>query len=104
MKFAKTWFQAYVVGLAIAWAAILFFIGAVAAGEIGCTPQQAKTAETVAVVVADDVCKVLEAQSDAVWVQLLCTAEGAASTVLVKMPRTQWAAIRASHLDAGPGK
>lgn len=81
-------------------------VGGTAIDMIACGPSMpaTKTAEGVATAVLDETCKLLEAQSDAVWVTLLCTAEGAASSVLVKLPRTQYNAMRVARADAGPGK
>lgn len=74
--------------------------------SIACAPSTpaSKTAAVVATTIADDVCKVLEAESDATWVTLVCAAEGAVSSVLVKLPRVQYNAMRIARADAGPGK
>jgi hypothetical protein len=71
----------------------------------GCSAAQKRTAVTIATTVADDVCHELEQQPEPEWVTLVCAVEGVATDfVRVRMPRAQWAAVRARHLDAGPGK
>lgn len=72
--------------------------------DCGPSTPATKTAEAVASTVLDETCKLLEAQSDPLWVTLLCTAEGAVSSVLVKLPRVQYNAMRVARADAGPGK
>ncbi len=87
-------------------ACLVIVIGGTVVDMIACGPSTpaSKTATTVATTLVDDACKVLEAESDATWVTLVCAAEGAASSVLVKLPRAQYNAMRVARADAGPGK
>lgn len=100
----KRFFMAMIANVVLACFIVAGYHAAIAL--IGCGPSTpaTKTAEGVATAVLDETCKVLEAQSDAVWVTLLCAAEGAATSVLVKLPRTQYNAMRVARADAGPGK
>jgi hypothetical protein len=70
---------------------------------VGCTKQQAKTAEKLTVQLAEDLCTEVAAPqtSEPALVALLCKA--GADKVTVLLPRTQWSAIKARKLDAGPG-
>jgi hypothetical protein len=76
-----------------------------------CSPGQAKTATSLAVRIADDVCK--EVQNTPAdlpdWVELACQAEGVAAPIVrVLMPKQQWhetrMATKSGVKDAGPGK
>jgi len=78
-------------------------------GLFSCSPASNKTAADLTVRIADDVCQEIQnAGTDSTWIDLACTAIGAidGGKVTVRMPRTEWHAIKArkSPLDAGPGK
>lgn len=71
-----------------------------------CT-QPPKDAAHTAVVVADDVCKIIEATTDTSnapdwvdWVTVACAVDGA--LVNVRLPKAAWYAAKMK--DAGPGK
>ncbi len=86
----------------------LILVGTVGLVSEACTPQNAKTAEAVAVRVADNLCVEEAKQPDAPeWIALVCTAESVTSHVL--LPRADWRAMRARAAgrvppEAGPGK
>lgn len=80
---------------------------------VSCTPQQAKTAESVGVRIADDVChEVDDAGVGPEWISLLCAGLDVANAlraekVRVVMPRAEWHAIKArkpASPDAGAAK
>lgn len=85
-------------------------IGFVISTSTSCTPQEsrdAKTAASLAVRVADDVCdEVQDAGGSPDWVTLLCKGVDTLDKVRVLLPRTEWHTIRARKVsvDAGPGK
>ncbi len=78
-----------------------------------CTKQQGAALQGVVTTVAADTCRELESQPEPAWVLLACSAEGAltseggplgeVATVRVRIPRAQWAAIKAGA-SSSPGK
>jgi hypothetical protein len=90
----------------------LFLLVAMSLGwTANCSPAQQKTAENVAVKIAEDACKEIAGQTGSPdWVSLACTA--GTDIVNVTMPKSEWQSIKArkaNTADAGtivpvPGK
>ena len=66
----------------------------------GCSPAQQKTAENVAVKIAEDACKEIAGQTGSPdWVSLACTA--GTGIVNVVMPKSEWQTIKARKAGSG---
>lgn len=71
-----------------------------AAISLGCSPAQQKTAENVAVKIAEDACKEIANQSGSPdWVSLACAA--GTGIVNVTMPKSEWQSIKARKASSG---
>jgi len=65
-----------------------------------CTKEQTAQTADASLTVAAAICKEVDKQEEPEWVLIACGVVGGAQTI-VRMPKRQWFAMKASGVDAG---